>query len=99
MTRNEIQSLIIDILKEIGEDQDNPALQSINTDSRLYGEVLDSLGIVLLASELEEAMYDDYDLPITIVDERAMSEKTSPFLSVKILARYVEKLLNDVGEK
>ena len=97
MPQLDIMNTIVEILLNLGEEMERPELSSINAESRLYGESLDSLGIVMLATELEERIYDQTDCSITIVDERAMSQKNSPFLSVKTLARYVEQLLADEG--
>lgn len=70
-------------------------IESINDKTRLFGEhgILDSIGIVMLLTELEEAIEDQLSLEITLADDRAMSQKTSPFRSVGTLIEYIQKLV------
>lgn len=69
-------------------------------ETRLYGEgaSLDSLGLVTLIVEAESFINDQFHCNITIADDRAFSEKNSPFLSVGSLADYITKLLNEESE-
>ena len=64
-------------------------------DHNIYGSegLLDSMGLVNLVVALEERIQDEYDVPITIADERAMSQNNSPFRTVGSLAEYIEDLL------
>ena len=63
----------------------------------LYGRQsnLDSLGLVTLIAELEGLILDEHGVQVTIADERAMSQKSSPFLTVSSLASYVETLIDE----
>ena len=67
------------------------------TDVMLFGDggVLDSLGLVNLITLIEEHVEDEYDLTITLADEKAMSRKTSPFRTVGSLIEYVSELLEE----
>lgn len=68
---------------------------AITPDSQLYGKagVLDSLGLVRLIAELEEEIYEKTNKSITLADEKAMSQKSSPFRSVTSLSEYILNLL------
>ena len=70
---------------------------AVTTDSQLYGKggVLDSLGLVRVIAELEEEIYNHTRIDITLADEKAMSQKASPFRSVASLTGYIEKLLQE----
>ncbi|WP_419662638.1 hypothetical protein Dvar_31030 [Desulfosarcina variabilis str. Montpellier] len=70
---------------------------TFHQDQKLFGKdgALDSLGLVNLITLLEEQIEDEYDLTITLADERAMSRKTSPFLTVDSLMEYVRERLAD----
>jgi acyl carrier protein len=70
---------------------------AVGSDSQLYGKggVLDSLGLVRVIAELEEEIYDSTQIDIILADEKAMSQKSSPFRSVASLADYIEKLLQE----
>jgi acyl carrier protein len=67
----------------------------VNADTQLYGKggVLDSLGLVRVIADLEEEIYENTNKSITLADEKAMSQKSSPFRSVSTLSEYIEKLL------
>ncbi len=61
----------------------------------LYGNEgnLDSLGLVNLLVIIEQNIEDEYDVSITIADEKAMSHKHSPFKTINSLADYIFTLL------
>ena len=94
-----VLNMVLEAVKEIGEDQNNQILLNADEDTRLFGENLDSMGIVFLVTELEDKILDELGLSLTLADERAMSQKTSPFRSVKILSRYVGKLIQEQESK
>jgi acyl carrier protein len=66
--------------------------------TRIYGGTFDSMALVALIVQLEEALEDTYGKTILIADEKAMSRRTSPFLSVGLLSDYVFELLNTSDE-
>ena len=70
----------------------------INFDTTIYGNDsrLDSLGLVNLIVAVEQNIEDDFDVNITIADERAMSQKRSPFRTIGILADYIDRLLKEI---
>ncbi len=70
---------------------------AVTPDSQLYGKggVLDSLGLVRVIAELEEIIYEHSQKDIILADEKAMSQKSSPFRSVASLSDYIETLLKD----
>ncbi|PHX05752.1 hypothetical protein [Vibrio splendidus] len=95
---NKVTELVLDTVKEVGEDQDIGALIEATEETRLFGENLDSMGVVFLVTDLEAAISDEFDVDLTLADERAMSQKTSPFRTVKTLSKYVELLIAEHQE-
>ncbi len=95
----DIESIVIEVVKEIGEEQEIESLSEPDENTLLFGNSLDSLGVVLLATELEERINDELKLHITLADERAMSQKTSPFRSVKTLTKYINMLVKQELEQ
>ena len=91
----QVLNLVLETVKEIGEDQNNQALIDATVVTRLFGENLDSMGIVFLVTDLESKISDEMDIDLTLADERAMSQKTSPFRSVKTLAKYAQNLIEE----
>lgn len=61
----------------------------------LYGQGghLDSLGLVTLVTDIEERINDALDRSIALADERAVSQKRSPFRSIEALTAYAVGLL------
>jgi acyl carrier protein len=92
---NNIQKIVTEILKELNEGLKNKDLENPTQDTKLYGAegTLDSLALVSLIADLEENIFDEFDKEITLADERAMSQRNSPFKSVESLVNYIEKLL------
>lgn len=95
---NNVTELVLDTVKEVGEDQEIGALIDATEETRLFGENLDSMGVVFLVTDLEAAISDEFDIDLTLADERAMSQKTSPFRTVKTLSKYVELLIAEHQE-
>lgn len=53
------------------------------------GGVIDSLGLVNLIVALEGLIEDEYDVSLTLADERALSQEKSPFRTVGVLTDYI----------
>ena len=66
-------------------------------DTVLYGSSgrLDSLELVNLIVAAEQNIEDEFGVPITLADERAMSQRNSPFRSVATLVTYISSLLGE----
>ncbi len=66
-------------------------------DSVLFGQgsSLESVDFVSLIINIEQAVSDNFDKDISLVDARAMSQKNSPFRSIGSLAEYINKLLEE----
>ena len=54
---------------------------------------LDSMGLVGLLMDIEESMQDEGQ-EISLSDDRAMSQKNSPFKNVASLTDYIETLIS-----
>ena len=95
--RKKIENLIITSVKEINEQL--PQEQQLGQSSKivLYGKdgKLDSLGLVSLLVIIEQNIEDEFDVSITIADEKAMSQKHSPFRTIGTLTDYIDILLKD----
>ncbi|MGQ0601606.1 MAG: hypothetical protein ACT4QE_07925 [Anaerolineales bacterium] len=69
---------------------------AVNEDTFLIGQgaVLDSMGLVTAILEIEQRLADEHDVMIVLANERAMSQKNSPFRSVRSLSDYVLQQIN-----
>ena len=90
----QVLNLVLEAVKEVGVDQNSEALVNATVNTLLFGENLDSMGIVFLITDLESRISDELGVELTLADERAMSQKTSPFRSVKTLAAYAQSLVD-----
>jgi hypothetical protein len=63
----------------------------------LFGEgsTLESLGLVSLIVGTEQRVADDLGITITLVNEKAMSLRNSPFRTVETLTEYVAELIGE----
>ena len=64
-------------------------------ETRLLGSqsVLDSIHLVSLIVAIEREVEDMFGVTLTLVDERALSMKESPFRSIQSLADYIGTLI------
>lgn len=57
------------------------------------GANLDSLGLVSLVMRVEKKLQEEANWVVTLVDEKAMSQRRSPFLTVGTLVEYIATLI------
>ena len=69
----------------------------VAADTVLMGEggALDSLGLVRLVMAVEQKLEDAFGVPVSLTDEKAMSQRNSPFRSVAALTEYAASLLSE----
>ena len=92
----EINEKIIKFLQDfLAEELDENIKLSL--DSKLFGGggPLDSMALVSLVVELEEFIQDEFEVEITLADEKAMSRRTSPFARVNYLIDYINEKINN----
>lgn len=90
---NEIIEIIFKSIDEINLQNDTNIPKDENT--KLFGSEseLDSLSLVNLIVDLESTFSNDYELDISLTDDRAMMREVSPFDSIKSLAEYIDELV------
>jgi acyl carrier protein len=99
LSRSQIAGLILSSLDDVlamgNDDRSNPA--QLGDDTRLIGRkgVLDSMGLVTLIVDVEQRLEEEHDIVVVLADERAMSQKHSPFRSVGSLADYICQLVEE----
>lgn len=93
--RTELVSLIVKAIQEIGEDGRLPLPASLDGDTALFGRngLLDSLGLVTLVVAVEQAIEDELGISLSLADERALSQRASPYRTVGTLADYADGLI------
>ena len=90
-----IIEIIIQQVEEVNEELTSKIPLEQGGEAPLFGGdgVLNSLMLVTLIVGVEQAVEDELDAVLTLADEKAMSQKSSPFRTIKSLAEYVEKCI------
>ena len=97
MDRGEAVELVRTCLKQIqlaGLDA-----ETVSEDTRLIGgnSPLDSIALVSLIVEIEQQINERFDVSTTLADDRAMSEKRSPFRTVGALASFIVQRFGEMS--
>lgn len=92
-----IHNIIIQALKNLADELENPELENPNVQTKIYGIEgnLDSLALVSFITDVEEMIDTEFNTNITLADEKAMSSRNSPFKDVETLAQYIQNLLEE----
>jgi acyl carrier protein len=95
LTYNDVSALVIGILREVLGSKSRAI--ELSQDTPLIGQnsVLDSLGLVTLIVDLEQRMDEEFGICVTLADDRAMSQRNSPFRSVASLTDYILMLTQE----
>jgi len=82
---------------EVNEQLPRGAALEKSPDTILFGKSgkLDSLALVGLIVAVEQNIQEEFGAAVTLADERALSQKNSPFKTIATLTDYVSLLLND----
>ena len=95
--KKKIYTIVCDAIDEINENY--PDNSKINKESKTIlfggGSSLDSLGLVNLIVAIEQNIEDELDVNISIANEKAMSQKSSPFKTIESLVEYIFKLIKE----
>lgn len=89
-----IESVILAAIDIVNQSRLTEERLAMERDAVIFGDgsPLDSLGLVSLLIEIEDQLAAR-GMPISLSDERAMSQKRSPFRDVPSLVAYVQSLL------
>lgn len=94
--KEKIVNVVIETVQDVMESMDSiESNGEIGVKTKLYGSsgIFDSLSLVSLIADIEERVSEEFDKDIILADEKAMSQKTSPFRNVETLTAYIEQLL------
>lgn len=95
--KNAVIGIITSALKEALDQQGLAVPESITEDTVLVGKdaTLDSLGVVSLIVEVEQALEQQHDVAVTLASDKAMSAKHSPFRTIGVLADHVLETIKE----
>lgn len=99
MAEDDITAVVCEAYKKVLDlqDIDIEKPEKIDEATPIYGNngYLDSLGLVNLVVALEEIIQERFNISISLVDEKAMSQTNSPFSNVKSTVLYIKELLKE----
>ena len=93
----EIINLVFKAIDEINQQLPKEDHLHKSLDTVFFGTNgnLDSLGLINLIVAVEQNIEDEFDITITLADEKAMSQKHSPFRTVESLVNYIGLILKE----
>ena len=93
---DKVTECICNAVAVINQTLDNKLPLEDGRDCPLYaGGAMDSISLVTLISFSEQALEDEFDQSIILANEKAMSMRNSPFLSIGSLSDYAVQLLQE----
>jgi acyl carrier protein len=99
-TRSQIEELVFASLDDLNQMLPEESQVRRDASVRLIGKgaAIDSMGLVSLIVGIEERLVDQYGIAVTLVDDRAMSQERSPFLTLATLTDFVVEIVDsDAG--
>jgi acyl carrier protein len=100
-TKNEILEVIVEVIESFNGLDIEPKIQFTSAGNALLFDPkssLDSLALVTLVLNIEDKLSEKFGLNITLADDRAMSQKNSPFRTTESLTEYIFSLENAARE-
>ena len=93
----QVEQVLFEAIEEINDQLPEEQHIAKKMSTPLFGEDsgVDSLTLVNLIVAAEQKIQEQMDAAVTLADEKAMSQKNSPFRSVESLAAYIVMLLNE----
>ncbi len=97
MDRNIAVNVVVACLKEAIEQSGNAAPPEINEETVIVGKgaVLDSMGVVSLIVDIEQRLEMDHNVSVTLANDKAMSQRSSPFRTVGVLADHIGAVIKE----
>jgi len=92
VTTTDVQDLVLRAMQNANVARMPDAQLTVSADAPLFGpdSALDSLGLVSLLIDIEDALHDR-GIDVMLSDARAMSQKRSPFRSVASLVAFIQE--------
>jgi acyl carrier protein len=91
IARNDAYEIVLASLQEVFVQSGVEPPATVTEETVLVGNdaVLDSLGVVSLIVEVEQRVEGSHGISVTLANDKAMSQKNSPFRTVGVLTDHV----------
>ncbi|MCB1069037.1 MAG: hypothetical protein H7A43_10810 [Verrucomicrobia bacterium] len=90
-SREAIQTLVTQCLQEILNQRGTELSAPLTADTPMFGTggLLDSIGIVTMIVDVEQTIAAEFNATVSLADDRAMSQRNSPYRSISALTDYI----------
>jgi acyl carrier protein len=97
LDRDTAVQIVIASLREVLEQAEEQVPENLSEETVIVGNnaVLDSLGVVSLIVEVEGRLEMDHEISVTLASDRAMSQRSSPFRTVGVMADYMCSVIKE----
>ena len=94
-----LESLIVTCLRALSAQQNFTVPADLGRATPLFGDrgMLDSLTLVALVVAVEQAIEDELGASVSLADEKALSQKHSPYRTIGSLADYAGGLIHEAN--
>ena len=91
MDKIKLKQKLLEVINEFIIESDIKLDSEIDENTRLIGSssIFDSMELVQFIVEVETLLEESFGIEIELTSEKAMSRKTSPFISIKTLLNYI----------
>jgi len=88
--RSVAMEIVLSALRD-AVDQNGGDAAAVTEDTVIVGPgaVLDSIGVVSLIVDIEQKLEMDHQVSVTLANDRAMSQRTSPFRTPAVLSDHI----------
>ena len=88
--KQELIELICATVTETANSEGIPLPQPVSASTRLFGQdgLLDSMALVSVVIAIEQQIADKFGKGVALADEKALSQRSSPYRTVETLADY-----------
>jgi len=95
--RSRALKVIFSVFDLHNSDKDSAGKLVKSEDMTLFGPgtVLDSFELVRLILSIERKIDEEFGVRVTLADEKAMSQRSSPFRTVETMANYIVQLMEE----
>lgn len=92
-----LETDLVTLLKDFIVENELELNIDFDSNIRLFGanSVFDSMELVQFIVEVEQFLDDEYGIEIELTSDKAMSRRTSPFISIKTLNNFIQEEIND----
>lgn len=89
--RNAVQAIVTRCLQDLLAQRGVEPPAPLGPDTAMFGAggLLDSIGIVTLVVDVEQSLDTECGIQVSLADDRAMSQRNSPYRSVAALTDYI----------